>query len=34
MNKDFFPPKRFTQDEIEALDMPYKYRDSCQDDYA
>ena len=34
MDKDYQPAKRFTADEIEALDMPYKYRDSCQDDYA
>ena len=34
MDKDYLAPKRFTNDQIVALDMPYKYRDFCQDDYA
>jgi hypothetical protein len=34
MEKDYLPSTRYTSDELNSLDISYKYRDFCQDDLA
>lgn len=34
MQKDYTPSTRYSTAELDALDIPYKYRDFCQDDLA
>ena len=33
MNKDFLPSEKYTQDEIDALSVPYVMQDSCVDSF-
>lgn len=34
MDKDYEPSKKYSTHDFDNLEMPYKFRDFCQDDYA